>query len=71
MTKRTKRISKALDSALVRACESYGPESIKGAGAWLTTPLRRPARKKTPTRWNGPRRRLWAFLSPPRIRPRV
>lgn len=35
MTKRTKRISKALDSALVSACERYGPKSIKGAGAWL------------------------------------
>lgn len=27
MTKRTKRISKALDYALVRACESYGREN--------------------------------------------
>ena len=26
MTKRTKRISKAIDYALVRACESYGRE---------------------------------------------
>ena len=31
MTKRTKRISKALDSALVRACESYGHEDGSSA----------------------------------------
>ena len=36
MTKRTKRISKALDSALVSACERYGPQRIDGAEAFIS-----------------------------------
>ena len=37
MSKRTKRISKALDAALVRACELYGPERTEAAGGFSST----------------------------------
>ena len=37
MSKRIKRISKAIDSALIKACESYGPARTDTAGGFTTS----------------------------------
>lgn len=37
MSKRIKRISKAMDSALIKACESYGPARTDTAGGFTST----------------------------------
>ncbi len=37
MSKRIKRISKAMDSALIKACESYGPARTDKAGEFSST----------------------------------
>ena len=37
MSKRIKRISKAMDSALIKACESYGPARTDTAGGFTTS----------------------------------
>lgn len=40
MSKRIKRISKAMDSALIKACKSFGPEQVDSAGGFTSSTKR-------------------------------